>query len=77
MILKTYLVVYPIAIVKVCSNIYDDFCSVLNCNKSFWINLVKVCIFKSVLYNGKDYFLQDKGIPMGSSFSSAFTNILL
>ena len=40
-------------IVKVCSNIYDDFCSVLNCDKSFWINLVKFCIFKTILYDVK------------------------
>ena len=64
-------------IIKVCSDIYDDFSSILDCDKSFWINLVKFCIFENVLYNGKDYFLQVKGIPMGCSFSSAFANIFL
>ena len=54
---------------------YNDFCSVLNCDKFLWINLVKFCIFENVLYNGKDYFLQVKGIPMGSSFPSAFANV--
>ena len=28
-------------------------------------------------YNGKDYFLQAKGIPMGCSFFSSFANIFL
>ena len=46
-------------IVKVCSDIYDDFNSILNCDKSYWINLVKFCIFENNLYNGKDYFLQN------------------
>ena len=53
-------------VVKVCGNIYDDYCSVLNCNNLFWINIVKFCIFENILYNDKDYFLQVKGIPMGS-----------
>ena len=64
-------------IVKICSDIYDDFTSILNCDKTFWINLVKFCIFENILYNDKDYFLQVKGIPMGNSFSSAFTTLFL
>ena len=46
-------------IVKVCSDIYDDFSSITNNDKSFWTNLVKFCIFENTLYNGKDY------LPMG------------
>ena len=54
---------------------YDDFGSVSNYHISFWINLDKFCIFENALYNGKDYFLQVKSIPMGNSFSSASANI--
>ena len=36
-------------IVKVCSDIYEDFSSILNCDKSFWIILVNFCIFENVL----------------------------
>ena len=46
-------------IVKVCSDVYNNFSSILNCDKSFWINLVKFCIFENVLYNGRDYFYTD------------------
>lgn len=57
--------------------IYKDFNSVLGCDQYFWINLVRFCIFGNILYNGKGYFLQIKGIPIGSSFSSAFANVFL
>ena len=32
-------------IVKVCSDIYGDFNSILNCDKSYWINLVQFCMY--------------------------------
>ena len=49
-------------IVKVCSDIYvyDDFSSILNCDKSFWINLVKFCIFENVFIIVKIIFYRLK-----------------
>ena len=64
-------------IMGVFENIYNEFRNILKCEKSYWMDLIKFCIFENVLYNGVDYFLQIKGIPMGTSFSSAFANLFL
>ena len=46
MISKSYLEVSPNSnIGKICRDICDGFNSILNYDKSFWINLIKFCIF--------------------------------
>lgn len=44
-------------------HICDSFSHILKCEKEYWFNLIKLCIFENTLFNSKEYFLQNKGIP--------------
>ena len=64
-------------ILEVFDSIFEDFQGLLKCSRDEWFTLIKFCVFNNVLYNGRSYFLQNKGIPMGSSYCSSFANIYL
>lgn len=64
-------------ILKVSKFYYKKYKTVLNCKQNYWLNLIKFCIFENIASDGSNFYKQIKGIPMGSSFSSAFANLFL
>lgn len=42
-----------------------------------WNDLLDICIFNNFVIFGEEIFLQIKGIPMGSNFSSSLANLFL
>ena len=59
------------------NSLFEEFRDLLNCSRDFWNSLISFCIFNNILFNGKDYHIQTKGIPMGSNYSSNFANLYL
>ena len=61
----------------ICVYFYINFSHLFPFNTQKWLNLVDLCIFNNILYNGINFFKQTKGIPTGTSYSSAFANLYL
>jgi len=61
----------------ICVYFYNNYNHLFSCNIKKWLNLVDLCVFNNILYNGISFVKQSKGIPMGTSYSSAFANLFL
>lgn len=64
-------------LLQICSEIYNNYLDDVIICKDDWMDLCKFNIYENYVFNGLNFYKQQKGVPMGSSFSSIFADIYL